>query len=275
VKIVARILDSVVAVASEDAVVSRALEALMAMYPRSDAPAAISYSLGESTLVRDGETVDTYGTREALARAFEGDLYRTVVERARPSFLLHAAAVATERGAVVLFGPSGAGKTTVSGALVARGARYITDEFVAIDAQLQVRGVPRPLCLDQDTEQDPLRRALAGEIHRYRFDDFNGMCMDVPLFALADEHVCREPAPLVAIVHLRHAPEEKGAIRPLRASDALTRAWSERYRYGPDELDIAIAVMQSIPAYELVTNNVEQACRAVLDVVLGDRAVAS
>lgn len=261
--IVARVLDSVVSVRADDAVVCDAISALMAMYPRSDAAPSVRYELGARALVRDDELVDEYPTREALARAFEGDLYRAVVERAEPSFLLHAAAVATERGAIVLFGPSGAGKTTVSGALVARGARYITDEFVAIDRQLRVRGLPRPLCLEQDTERDPLRKRLGGEIYRYRFDDFDGARIDVPLFALAPAHVCLEPSPLALLIHLRHAPGEPGSVTPLRASEALSRAWSERYRYGAEELDTAIAAIQGVPCFELVTSSVEQACSAI------------
>ncbi len=61
---------------------------------------------------------------------------------------IHAGAVAGPYGAVVLPGPPGAGKSTMTAALVRAGCDYLSDELAALD--LDGRGVhpfPRPLAL--------------------------------------------------------------------------------------------------------------------------------
>lgn len=62
--------------------------------------------------------------------------------------MLHACAVADpDTGdAVVLVGPSGAGKTTIAGTLGKRWA-YVTDETVAIDVDGVALAYPKPLCV--------------------------------------------------------------------------------------------------------------------------------
>lgn len=51
------------------------------------------------------------------------------------ALLVHAAAVASDRGALVLMGPSGSGKTTLALGLVARGFRLLSDEIAVVPAQ--------------------------------------------------------------------------------------------------------------------------------------------
>ena len=55
------------------------------------------------------------------------------VKRADPFVVLHAGGVALDGAGVIISGPSGAGKTTLTAALVRAGFRYLTDEAVAID----------------------------------------------------------------------------------------------------------------------------------------------
>jgi hypothetical protein len=48
--------------------------------------------------------------------------------------VLHASAVVSERGALVLSGPSGVGKTTLALELCRRGARFLTDDVLALQS---------------------------------------------------------------------------------------------------------------------------------------------
>jgi hypothetical protein len=73
----------------------------------------------------------------------EQEIVAAVARRSRLLWL-HAGAVLLDRRALVLPGPSFAGKSTLVDALVGRGARYLSDEWVAIDGRCRVHALPRP-----------------------------------------------------------------------------------------------------------------------------------
>src|SRR4051812_31049684 len=57
--------------------------------------------------------------------------------------VFHASAVTVEGGALAFVGPTGAGKTSLAVQLVARGARFLTDDVLALDkAEEQLRAHP-------------------------------------------------------------------------------------------------------------------------------------
>lgn len=60
-------------------------------------------------------------------------LNAATVDRADPYVVLHAGGVALGNAGVIISGPSGAGKTTLTAALVCAGFSYLTDEALAID----------------------------------------------------------------------------------------------------------------------------------------------
>jgi hypothetical protein len=63
--------------------------------------------------------------------------------------VIHASAVMTDSGPVLLVGPSGAGKSTLAAALAMHGLAYIGDEAVGLtEASAGLVGNPKPLKLD-------------------------------------------------------------------------------------------------------------------------------
>jgi len=68
-----------------------------------------------------------------------------VVAARRDLLSVHAAAVATPEGAVLLPGASGSGKTTLCARLLQQGAAYLSDDSIALDRQGCVLGYPKPL----------------------------------------------------------------------------------------------------------------------------------
>lgn len=103
---------------------------------------------GLPRLERGGEW-RCYDCLEDLHPAFEGELFRDLVER-HSGGMLHAAAAARGGQAALFLGDSGAGKSVLSLELLSRGWTYLSDEFAPIDAAGRVIAVPRPICFDPE-----------------------------------------------------------------------------------------------------------------------------
>jgi hypothetical protein len=90
---------------------------------------------GEAIIAPDGRTVAA-----APSGATPGRFERLLIGRVLPWTALvrgmevfHAAAVSVDGGAVLLIGPSGAGKTSLAVQLVLAGAGFLTDDVLAVD----------------------------------------------------------------------------------------------------------------------------------------------
>jgi hypothetical protein len=77
------------------------------------------------------------------------------IDARRGQLLLHAGGVAAVDGqTIVLHGASGAGKTTLTTALVAQNLAYVTDETVCLDPEtLEVEPFPKPLTVKQGSQE--------------------------------------------------------------------------------------------------------------------------
>lgn len=85
--------------------------------------------------------------REEVIEAFDSALNLDVAEWARGCLFVHAGVVGWQGQAIVLPGPSHAGKSTLVAALLRAGATYYSDEFAVFDAAGRVYPFPRRLSL--------------------------------------------------------------------------------------------------------------------------------
>jgi hypothetical protein len=90
--------------------------------------------------------VRTTERHEALA-VLENHLTQAVAEMAPQRLFVHAGVVGWNGKAIVIPGPSHAGKSTLVAALLAAGATYYSDEYAVLDPQGRVHAFPRPLQL--------------------------------------------------------------------------------------------------------------------------------
>jgi hypothetical protein len=127
----------------------------------------VSYVVGgESGRVRRLHLVYADGRRllrtserhEALA-VLESHLTQAVAEMAPARLFVHAGVVGWKGRAILIPGPSHAGKSTLVAALLAAGATYYSDEYAVLDRQGRVHSFPRALQLrdarDVATRVDP------------------------------------------------------------------------------------------------------------------------
>jgi hypothetical protein len=95
----------------------------------------------------DGAVVDAAPSALAAIPPVQRALDEAVVQRQTAVAVVHGGAVGHQGRAILLPGPTGAGKSTLVAALVQRGALYLSDEYALIDAAGRVHPYPRPLLL--------------------------------------------------------------------------------------------------------------------------------
>ena len=131
---------------------------------------------------------------------------RTIAEKVRTHFLVHAAALSYRDQGVMLVGDPGYGKSTLALALVRRGCRFLSDEFAALgrDDGL-LHPFPRSLQLHPDTLD---RTGYAGIAHAAA-PWLDKLALDVGWLGLG---VIGDPVPLRHVVILRDPAENEGLL---------------------------------------------------------------
>jgi hypothetical protein len=174
--------------------------------------------------------------------------------------ILHASAVA-ERGGCVLFpGESGAGKSTIAAALVATGARFVTDDYAPLEAGAwRIWPVPYAPSVKRGSwgllgRYHPALQRAPSHKHRglqLRYLELDGCCR-MPL---------DEGLPVRALVFLRREDAGEPELRPIDANQALTRLChaASMLDRRPEMLAETLHWIQSIPTYELSYRELEPA----------------
>jgi len=105
---------------------------------------------GSDWKIMIGDEVVAHCETEAVVSEIERLLVQAVVPSKPHLLTLHAAAVQSGSGPLLLVGHSGAGKTTLSVALTRGGWRFGSDEIVLLCRDLSLRPLPLPACIKED-----------------------------------------------------------------------------------------------------------------------------
>jgi hypothetical protein len=253
-----------VLVASDDEECARALELLTASYPPAAAAPTLTFEIvhdhGWSVLRRGvaahGVIARPCATRAEALGAFELSLYEGLVACAGPGWILHASAVSREQKALLLAGPSGAGKSTMTLALLSSGTvSYVGDEYVRVDERGDVDGLARPLMFGRGpTLATPHNFAFRRCTLRAGRGEGEAVVLLPPAARVA---LGRSRA--AAVVCLAHSPEKPAGVRRLSPGEALTALWHCTWRASQPDLELATSLSSRLPAFALVTHDVEQA----------------
>ncbi|HUH05371.1 MAG TPA: hypothetical protein VML75_25415 [Kofleriaceae bacterium] len=257
--------DVALEVSEADSPVARLVAELFASWgPPVDPEPALRYRLqcDARQVIRGGEVVATVATELDLVPVFELDLYNQMIAHASGHWVLHGAGLVVDGRAIVLSGPSGAGKSTMTLGLIARGAQYLSDEYVAVGPD-GVRGVTRALAFDQ-TPAAPVPPDFA--LVHYPLQTAAGL-VDQPVHRPPPGARAVQPAPLGAVVLLRHAPAESPGLRPISGAQALERLWEQTMNRSDAALAVATATLGACPVRELVTRDVDGGCRALEELI--------
>lgn len=171
--------------------------------------------------------------------------------------VLHAGAVERDDSIVVVAGPSGRGKSTLTAALVQRGFAYLTDEVVAVDPEtLGVLPYPKPFDLDRSSAGllgiDPGRADGAkGKVAIEQLGEVATGAGRVRLMVLLGEPATAAPAP--------PSPAEQ-------LIELLANTFASTFEPGtapPDPLGALATLDQRVRIVHLERRSVEDACRIV------------
>jgi hypothetical protein len=146
----------------------------------------------------DGAVAGAAPSPLAAIPAVQRALDEAVVERQRDVAMVHGGVVAHGGRAILLPGPTLAGKSTLVAELVQHGAPYLSDEYALIDADGVVHPYPRPLLL----------RDGAGGARPRLATDLGGT-------------VARAPMPAGLILGLSYAADAALILEPLSQADGV------------------------------------------------------
>ena len=215
-------------------------------------------------VLRDDELMGT-STRPARVLAMlQWAMNRRVIEEACVDRLvLHAGGVDLAGAAVLVAGRMEAGKSTLTAGLLDRGLGYLSDEAVAVAADLRVEGYAKPLSLDPGSW--PVLPHLAPDVPE-------GLR---PYFAVQWQVAVREIAPVVArsrlraIVLTRFRSGDSTVLEPAQPRWALGEL--AHCTFVPEGSTLPVsrlrelaALVEAVPVYRLVAGDLTASVDAVV-----------
>ena len=225
--------------------------------PRDDQPGVVGQ--GERVLVTSPRPARLLGR---LVWAIN----RQVIEGAGDRLLLHAAAAEVEGVGVLLPADMEAGKTTLVTGLIDRGAAYLTDEAASVAPDLTLEGFSKPLSIDPGSWPlfDHHRPVLDEDLAAYLLTQWQ-----VPAHT-AGRVIARSRLGL--IVFRRFERDTSTRIEALRPAAAVQQAVGCTFVTDTEHLPVAklralAALIQQVPAYEVVGDDLDAACDAVVRLV--------
>ncbi len=177
---------------------------------------------------------------------------RSLITDVDDAVALHAAAVAWDNRAILIAGPTGAGKTTMAGWFAARGFSFLSDEIVIATGGRNTVTFPRPLLTK--SQQDRLVSLLADSIHATAVATGAGMAITIP-----DARSQSQQAGLIVFPRFVEAAQLR--IEPLTAARTLMRLMEcnlNARNMADHGLDLLKGLAGSVPAIEVTHGGFDQ-----------------
>lgn len=261
-----RLLDSIVEIRSEDPDADALLSALWATMTTDDpGEAARRY-----TVARDGKGgwVATAGssveavheTLWGLTDALRYRMLELCEERLQGFVTLHAAAVARDGELVLLAGESGAGKTTLTLALLEDGWTYLSDDLAPVSAETGlVHPFPKPLGVKEASAWSELRTA------------FETTSLGAPggafLVPASRWDVATDALPVRALLFPRFSADSSLEVERLTPARAAAGASAYLRRLDPSRVALLNRLCRSATCAQLVYGTTADALVAIEDLL--------
>ncbi len=186
-------------------------------------------------------------------------------------YLVHAGVVEIDGAGVILPAAPGSGKTTLTAGLIARGARYLSDEFAMIDPEtLRLQPYPKALCVKEGSFE-VLDRLGAGMSGRPVFcKGKKGRVVLIRPDEVGGE--VSEGCPVRHIMFCQYAADRKPSITPISRADGVLRLVRESFtflKFRASGIDLLTDIVRGAQCYELASGPLEETRDLVLHTVRG------
>ena len=191
---------------------------------------------------RGESELDYGGDISGLYEYLKYELLVQFIRKRQDLLWLHAAAVERSGKALIVAGPSGQGKSTMSTRLCEMGWSFMSDDIAPVRMAAN-EVLPFP--------QSPFRR-IGGtrEVDRPTLESLEKEPVSIP-----PESIRREPAPIAAIVFPVYRPETESTLVPMASGNAafeLLRSYTNFIDHKESGVARASELARQIPAYQLI-----------------------
>ena len=196
-------------------------------------------------------------TTNALVARFLPDYYQ-----------IHAAAMSRHGVGIILAGTPGQGKSTLAAGLLARGWKYLSDEFALIHPTTRrLEPFPKALCIKSGSFAPVLKLGLPLDLKRVLHKGGKGPVSLLDPLAVRPVAVS-PPCPVGLIVFPEYDPSRPPAIEPLsraRAVFDLVQVSFNFTKFRDRGLDLLASIARQAHCIRLRSGDLNQTCRLLED----------
>lgn len=193
------------------------------------------------------------------------------VPKVMPQYLqLHASSMEIDGFGIIFPGDSGFGKSTLTAGLLARGWKYLCDEFALIHTDtLMLHPYPRAICLKRPSY--PVIESLGLKLHaRPNYwkgsKGFVGFVNPLEVRPDAIGRVC----PIRYVIFPRYTPGAKPALIPVSRAEAafdLHRVCFNLFGCNALGVDVLASMIRSAQCYRMISGEIKETCELVQNLI--------